>query len=291
MNNIIDEMNKFANNISKLIDDNNFEPIIRALDKCIQISYFGIDINYFIKNLLDDNLISVKFPQVKVAAENLLTAISKTIIYNKPHFTLKGKTNGLNIYFPFPISNYNILERYDNSDQIYGYNLQFVNVSTWSQFLNKFYRKDSDMDMMFDWFEHLYNLNPFSNDSNNNKIDDKEEDFDNDNLNNINEFTHATNPYSADSDFDKLTDIEEIVKGTIPYLKDSDFDTIPDGIEVKRGTDPLDSDKRAMDYDYWQNTWKFILLPIATASFSVFLGCRLGKKYKKRKYNTNTKTS
>jgi len=280
MNLVFKTMNEFTDNLSKLIDNNDFEPIIRAIDNCNQISYSGIDICSFLDKILYDSYVNYDYPDVKISGHSLLTALRKTIIVNKPHFTLKGKVHGLNIYFPFPIADSDILTRYDNSHLSHKYNLQFCNNATWPQFLNKFYEKDSDRDRLMDWFEYYYNLNPFLTDCNFNDINDLYEDFDNDGLNNYIEFTHGTNPYSIDTDNDELTDQDEIDRETCPFLMDSDFDTVPDGIEIRENTNPLKAESQSWDYDFKQHIWKFIFTPIVILCSFVY-GISWGMENKK----------
>jgi hypothetical protein len=72
---------------------------------------------------------------------------------------------------------------------------------------------------------------------------DAQEDFDRDNLTNLQEFQLGTNLRSADTDGDNINDGEEAIPGadgfiTNPLLPDTDGDGVRDGLEVQTGTDP-----------------------------------------------------
>ncbi len=75
-------------------------------------------------------------------------------------------------------------------------------------------------------------------------VDDAEDDFDNDGLNNLGEFEYTTNPELNDSDSDGLLDGEEVYTYfTDPKDYDSDNDGLLDGEEVLIYlTDPKDYD-------------------------------------------------
>lgn len=84
---------------------------------------------------------------------------------------------------------------------------------------------------------------PSSNDSDNNGIIDSEEDFDLDNLNNLDEYYQKTSPYHNDTDFDNLSDFDEInTYHTNPLKMDTDDDGLNDDDELKMGSDPNNSD-------------------------------------------------
>ncbi|MDE5917279.1 MAG: hypothetical protein K2G62_04035, partial [Oscillospiraceae bacterium] len=96
------------------------------------------------------------------------------------------------------------------------------------------------------------NTDPLEVDTDGNGISDAEEDFDNDNLNNLGEYTNKTEPYNPDTDEDGLLDGDEIKKyKTDPLNPDTDNDGLLDGEEGYDGTiykkygvyfDPLNPD-------------------------------------------------
>ncbi|UCE10124.1 MAG: hypothetical protein JSW61_14310 [Candidatus Thorarchaeota archaeon] len=68
------------------------------------------------------------------------------------------------------------------------------------------------------------------------------QDFDQDTLDDWEEFVHGTDSLSADSDMDYLDDADEITLGTSPIDPDSDDDGAWDGVEILWGSDPLIED-------------------------------------------------
>ncbi|MFX1512167.1 MAG: right-handed parallel beta-helix repeat-containing protein [Promethearchaeota archaeon] len=136
----------------------------------------------------------------------------------------------------------------NDGDEVKSYNTNPIN-------------SDSDADNIPDGWEIYNNLNPLSNDAN--------EDPDTDNLSNLDEYLHGTNPTNADSDVDGLPDgwevrwgfnplindantdsdidilttFDEYLYGTNPHSIDSDDDGLIDGDEVQTYlTDPTDAD-------------------------------------------------
>ena len=110
---------------------------------------------------------------------------------------------------------------------------------------------DSDGDGLPDGYEYWELItDPLLADSDNNGISDADEDFDKDNLSNIEEYKLGTDPYNNDSDEDGLLDGDEVNKfktnplvvDTIDYELDSDADGLADGIEMRLGTDLNDPD-------------------------------------------------
>jgi len=70
---------------------------------------------------------------------------------------------------------------------------------------------------------------------------DAQEDFDRDNLTNLQEYLLGTDIRNADTDGDGLSDGDEVnTYHTNPLLADTDGDLIPDGVEVQTGSNPLD---------------------------------------------------
>lgn len=103
---------------------------------------------------------------------------------------------------------------------------------------------DTDEDNLPDGYEVMICFtDPSSNDSDNNGIIDSEEDFDLDNLNNLDEYYQKTSPYHNDTDFDNLSDFDEInTYHTNPLKMDTDDDGLNDDDELKMGSDPNNSD-------------------------------------------------
>jgi parallel beta-helix repeat protein len=95
---------------------------------------------------------------------------------------------------------------------------------------------DSDNDNMDDEWENDNGLNPFNK-------NDATGDLDSDDLNNLAEYEHKTDPNNNDSDSDGLEDgLEVTLYLTDPADSDSDDDDWTDGAEVEAGTNPLDAD-------------------------------------------------
>jgi hypothetical protein len=109
---------------------------------------------------------------------------------------------------------------------------------------------DSDNDGILDADELALGLNP------NNPVDALE-DFDRDNLSNLDESLRGTNLRDPDSDDDDLMDGREVSGGTNPLRADTDNDLIPDGVEVTTNTDPLDPNS----YDLRAATASSMLAP------------------------------
>lgn len=110
---------------------------------------------------------------------------------------------------------------------------------------------DSDGDGIPDDAELLLGLDPH------NPVD-AQEDFDRDNLTNLQEFSLGTDIRNADTDGDGLSDSSEInTTNTNPLLADTDGDLIPDGIEIQNATNPLDRNS----YDLQKATASSVLKP------------------------------
>lgn len=92
---------------------------------------------------------------------------------------------------------------------------------------------DTDGDELPDWYENQYGLNPAA--------DDADEDFDSDDLSNLEEFNLNTLPNNPDTDGDGAFDGVEVTLTPVPtdpLRPDVDFDGLPDGGEIAAGTDP-----------------------------------------------------
>lgn len=101
-------------------------------------------------------------------------------------------------------------------------------------------KADSDGDGLTDDQELLiFSTDPLKADSDGNEISDGNEDFDEDDVNNLEELSHNGNPFMIDTDMDGLTDVVEISKGTMLDNADSDGDGISDADELALGLNPL----------------------------------------------------
>src|SRR3989442_9494221 len=110
---------------------------------------------------------------------------------------------------------------------------------------------DSDGDGIPDDVEIRLGLDPH------NPVD-AQEDFDRDNLTNLQEYLLGTDIHNADTDGDGLSDGDEVnTYHTNPLLADTDGDLIPDGVEVQTGTNPLDRNS----YDLRRATASSVLKP------------------------------
>ena len=93
---------------------------------------------------------------------------------------------------------------------------------------------DDDADTMPDWWEitHFGDISQAAGD-----------DFDSDNLTNLEEYGQGTDPKEDDCDGDGLDDGDEVhTHSTDPLDPDSDDDGLEDGDEVAEGADPNDTD-------------------------------------------------
>lgn len=112
---------------------------------------------------------------------------------------------------------------------------------------------DSDSDGIPDDAEVRLGLDPHN-------AVDAQEDFDRDNLTNLQEFQLGTDIRKADSDSDGLNDESEVnTHKTNPLLADTDADLIPDGIEIQTATNPLDRNS----YDLKKATASSTLKPVS----------------------------
>ena len=122
--------------------------------------------------------------------------------------------------------------------------------------------EDIDGDNLSWTQEFFYNTSPYDSDTNNNGIDDGTDvadgndpaDADEDGLADVWEVTHfgsiAVQDATGDPDGDELTNLDEQLHGTDPNDFDSDGDGESDATEISGGTDPLDKDDtNAVDTD------------------------------------------
>jgi len=110
---------------------------------------------------------------------------------------------------------------------------------------------DTDGDGMPDGFEIQY-FGDFDRDGTG--------DLDGDQLNDLEEFEHGTDPTDEDTDDDGLNDKAEVTRGTDPLNPDTDGDGLTDGDEVASGTDPLkyDTDDDGLSDAVETNTGVFV---------------------------------
>ncbi len=103
--------------------------------------------------------------------------------------------------------------------------------------------KDTDGDGLTDKFE-LLKLGLLTNVSSpyTDGILDVSADPDNDNLTNLEEQSHGTDPLVSDTDKDNVLDKDEITAGTDPLVKDTDNDGLEDDSELRLGADPRNPD-------------------------------------------------
>lgn len=108
---------------------------------------------------------------------------------------------------------------------------------------------DTDKDTMPDGWEVMYGLNPLTN--------DKLSDFDNDGLNNINEYNRNCNPSNADTDDDGMPDGWEVSNSLNPLANDANDDADRDGLtnlqEYTLKSNPLKAD---CDSDGMPDGWE-----------------------------------
>ncbi len=99
---------------------------------------------------------------------------------------------------------------------------------------------DTDEDGLPDGYEYYYLItDPILKDTDNNQVMDGEEDFDEDGLGNLDEYTNRTDPFVNDTDEDGLIDGDEVHKyKTNPLIVDTDGDTLCDSEEINIGLDP-----------------------------------------------------
>jgi hypothetical protein len=175
------------------------------------------------------------------------------------------------------------------------------------------YQKHSDNDGILDRAELIIGLDPNSNDTDNDGINDFDEvygtygtdplnpDTDFDGLNDGEEIEpstdgYITNPTNADSDTDGLSDYEEFQKGTNPNDSDTDEDGLYDGEEVDIGSNPLnpdtdgDSYSDALDVDPLRDVWLYVKLINMEASTTDLIadeGFTLDITFKVTVYNSH----
>lgn len=105
------------------------------------------------------------------------------------------------------------------------------------------YSADTDGDKLSDYAEYMMiGTDPLLADTDLNGISDGDEDFDNDGLSNAEEMEWGTSVVSEDTDGDGLTDKKEVSLGTDSLNEDTDGDGLNDYLETVFGTDPLSVD-------------------------------------------------
>lgn len=115
-------------------------------------------------------------------------------------------------------------------------------------------RMDSDKDGIYDWWEEKYGMDK-------NEPADAAEDYDADDLKNLDEFKYSTDPYNPDSDSDGQLDGQEVQLGTNPMgegllpkldevsASDPDGDKLDNFFESLYGTDSNVADTDGDGFD------------------------------------------
>lgn len=119
--------------------------------------------------------------------------------------------------------------------------------------------EDTDGDGMPDRWEHQYGFDPTVHNSQTARTDDDgDADYDQDGLDNLQEYALRTNPLLADTDGDTISDYAEFIAGTDPCYADTDGDGLDDLQEQTLTTNPLqpDTDGDGMD-DGWEHQHGF----------------------------------
>lgn len=116
-----------------------------------------------------------------------------------------------------------------------------LNVITGEVVYTDFENPDTDGDGLPDGYEVLTAYtNPTSPDTDGDGVSDDNEDFDEDYLINLDEYSLGTHPYCNDSDEDGLIDGDEVkIYDTDPLNSDTDGDSLSDGDEVRLGLSPI----------------------------------------------------
>lgn len=101
-------------------------------------------------------------------------------------------------------------------------------------------KADTDGDGLSDYIEiFIVGLNPTVVDTDNNKVDDGNEDFDQDGLSNLYELEIGTDISKDDTDSDGISEFDEInIFYSNPLEYDTDSDYVSDGKELQLGTNP-----------------------------------------------------
>jgi hypothetical protein len=96
--------------------------------------------------------------------------------------------------------------------------------------------------------------------------EDRNYDFDNDGLSNLEEYQNHTNPKKADSDLDGIPDGWEVENGLDPLVDDTDLDSDGDDFtnkeEYDASTDPLDAESKPADGFILPCWWPIIVIVI-----------------------------
>ncbi|MHA1186505.1 MAG: clostripain-related cysteine peptidase [Candidatus Heimdallarchaeota archaeon] len=243
----------FSNNLTLTLFDNKHVTILNAREKSSSFDYRYVDLIDFSKNLLINRTFMNIYPDLELSIEQLIDKTQEAIIFNYQNHGYIGSANGLSLYFLYPYFYDRIFYNYvfDGSS----IDLEFTDESSWVTFLKFLYDNDTDQDGLDDWFEFKYKLNYLQNDTDSNGISDSSEDFDLDEVNNLNECGNGANPYKADTDNDKMSDYQELWgndNSSYPFTWDSDLDDFSDKLEVTvLKTDPKDINDPKIDYEWF----------------------------------------
>jgi len=145
------------------------------------------------------------------------------------HFRPDSNYNDGEVYYSMQIANDNIYTLYSGFGlTIIGDDNDRDNIADYLEetvYNTNSTLADTDSDSMSDFYEVNFGLNPL--DSN-----DKDIDYDFDDLSNFEESELLTNPFSKDTDHDNILDQNEILYLTDPTNWDTDLDGLSDGLEV-----------------------------------------------------------
>lgn len=246
----------------KALEDINLRGEVKNTNNSVIFSKYG-DIVIDSMNANLNGLIYAPFGNVEITAQNLnlnnIVIIAQTITINCPNMNANYDNNMAQfvgntsepLHIPYDEWQY---MKDENENDIPDF---FEDMNNWAklrdtdgdglpdcveQYIGSdSFLTDTDGDGLDDYYEVLVlYTNPTKLDSDANEINDGDEDFDADGLNNIDEYNCKTNPYNPDSDDDELKDGDEVhVYITKPLVPDTDNDGLKDADEIYLGTDPL----------------------------------------------------
>ncbi len=286
---IIEPFNSIFLQLSDLSNKSEITEFISVRSNTLDFEYDHMDLIHFLQNMRNNKILCNMYPELVLHVNRTLERLEEIIVSNFQDSSLEGNANGLSIYMPYPYtySENSWVKAYSNLNYSFA-DIDFLNNSIWNTFLYHLYNDDDDADDLPNWFEFLYGLNPFNEDSNYNNINDAWEDLDMDEQFNLWELHDGTNPLLKDTDNDGLTDREEgYIKcpdnpganqngylETLPYSADSDNDGFSDYDEIYRtNTDPNDSGSRP-NYAYRGR----IVFGIGLSILAAVIICYLGNK-------------
>lgn len=230
-------------------------------DSVIYSKYGDIVIDSTNVNL--NGLVYAPFGSVEVKAMNLnlnnVVIIADSIVFDCPNVNANYSTNAADFVGTVsePLNIPRDEWQYMKDENGTGLPDIFKNYGNWSKLadmdgdglpdgIEEYIRSDpnnidTDDDGLNDYYEVFGTFtDPTRVDTDDNGVNDGVEDFDEDGLNNLEEFENKTNPYIADCDGDGLSDGDEVkTYYTDPLVADTDEDDLNDGDEIVIGTNPL----------------------------------------------------